>query len=132
MREAREPQTSVGRVRREKKTDCPFSIHEFVPTRGLKNCRRAVKNLLATLPSLRIFSVSPQSRSLFSASFHLNTQKYGLFCSLEAHKKPARNPPIRNAHICPCDSAGYIRTSFCALIRRRTIFKTAWAGCNAG
>ena len=37
------------------------------------------------------FSVSPQSRSLFSASFHtfcltarayLNTQKYGLFCSL--------------------------------------------------
>ena len=39
----------------------------------------------------RIFSVSPQSRSLFSASFqtfcltarpYLNTQKYGLFCSL--------------------------------------------------
>ena len=39
----------------------------------------------------RIFSVSPQSRSLFSASFQtfcltaracLNTQKYGLFCSL--------------------------------------------------
>ena len=38
-----------------------------------------------------IFSVSPQSRSLFSASFqtfcltaraYLNTQKYGLFCSL--------------------------------------------------
>ena len=37
------------------------------------------------------FSVSPQSRSLFSASFqtfcltahaYLNTQKYGLFCSL--------------------------------------------------
>ena len=39
-----------------------------------------------------IFSVSPQSRSLFSASFqtfcltaraYLNTQKYGLFCSLD-------------------------------------------------
>ena len=39
----------------------------------------------------RIFSVSLQSRSLFSASFHtlcltarayLHTQKYGLFCSL--------------------------------------------------
>ena len=39
----------------------------------------------------RIFSVSPQSRSLFSASFqtfcltaraYLNTQKYGLCCSL--------------------------------------------------
>ena len=41
--------------------------------------------------TVRIFSVSPQSRSLFSASFqtfcltaraHLNAQKYGLFCSL--------------------------------------------------
>ena len=41
--------------------------------------------------TVRIFSVSPQSRSLFSASFqtfcltartYLNTQKYGLFCSL--------------------------------------------------
>ena len=40
----------------------------------------------------RIFSVSPQSQSLVSASFqtfcltaraYLNTQKYGLFCSLE-------------------------------------------------
>ena len=40
---------------------------------------------------ISIFSVSPQSCSLFSASFHtfcltarayLNTQKYGLFCSL--------------------------------------------------
>ena len=43
----------------------------------------------------RIFSVSPQSRSLFSASFqtfcltarvYLNTQKYGLFCSLVMSK----------------------------------------------
>ena len=59
-REAREPHTPYGRVRREKKN--------------------------------RIFSVSPQSRSLFSASFqtfcltaraYLNTQKYGLFCSLD-------------------------------------------------
>ena len=42
-----------------------------------------------------IFSVSPQSRSPFSASFHtfcvtarvyLNTQKYGLFCSLVMSK----------------------------------------------
>ena len=41
-----------------------------------------------------IFSVSSQSRSLFSASFqtfclttraYLNTQKYGLFCSLLFH-----------------------------------------------
>ena len=56
-REAREPHTPVGRVRREK----------------------------------NIFSVSPQSHSPFSASFqtfcltaraYLNTQKYGLFCSL--------------------------------------------------
>ena len=40
----------------------------------------------------RIFSVSPQSLSMFSASFqtfcltarpYLNTQKYGLFCSLQ-------------------------------------------------
>ena len=40
------------------------------------------------VPAPRIFSVSPQSRSLFSASFqtfcltaraHLNTQKYGLY-----------------------------------------------------
>ena len=44
--------------------------------------------------TVRIFSVSPQSRSLFSASFqtfcltaraYLNTQKYGLFCSLLQH-----------------------------------------------
>ena len=43
----------------------------------------------------RIFSVSPQSRSLFSASFqtfrltaraYLNTQKYGVSCSL-GHKR---------------------------------------------
>ena len=55
------PHTPVRRVRREKK--------------------------------VRIFSVSPQSLSLFSASFqtfcltarpYLNTQKYGLFCSLGA------------------------------------------------
>ena len=41
-------------------------------------------------------SVSPQSRSLFSASFqtfclsaraYLNTQKYGLFCSLVKDKR---------------------------------------------
>ena len=41
--------------------------------------------------TVRIFSVSPQSRSLFSASFqtfrctarsYLNTQNYGLFCGL--------------------------------------------------
>ena len=46
-------------------------------------CRREKKK--------RIFSVSPQYRSLFSASLqafcltvcaYLNTQKYGLFCSL--------------------------------------------------
>ena len=48
-----------------------------------------------------IFSVSPQSRSLFSASFqiycltasaYLNTQKYGLFCSL--YRSGKRLPTI--------------------------------------
>ena len=48
-------------------------------------------NITYAKGTVRIFSVSPQSRSLFSASFqtfcltalaYLNTQKYGLFCSL--------------------------------------------------
>ena len=48
--------------------------------------------------TFRIFSVSPQSRSLFSASFqtfcltaraYLNTQKYGLFCSLSFQMRPS-------------------------------------------
>ena len=48
-------------------------------------------NITYAKRTVRIFSVSPQSRSLFSASFqtfcltaraYLNTQKYGLFCSL--------------------------------------------------
>ena len=48
-------------------------------------------NITYAKRTVRIFSVSPQSRSLFSASFHtfcltarayFNTQKYGLFCSL--------------------------------------------------
>ena len=60
-REAREPHTPYGHVRRQKK---------------------------------RIFSVSPQSHSPFSASFqtfcltargYLNTKKYGLFCSLRKY-----------------------------------------------
>ena len=59
MREVREPYKPLGRVGERKKK--------------------------------RIFSVSPQYRSLFSASLqafcltvcaYLNTQKYGLFCSL--------------------------------------------------
>ena len=49
------------------------------------------KRASLTNPTTREFSVSPQSRSLFSASFqtfcltaraYLNTQKYRLFCSL--------------------------------------------------
>ena len=52
--------------------------------KSLTRAKREKKN--------RIFSVSPQSRSLFSASFqtfcltaraYLNKQKYGLFCSLK-------------------------------------------------
>ena len=42
------------------------------------------------------------------------------YANREAHKKPVRKPPIRNAHICPCDSARYLN-ELCALIRRRTI-----------
>ena len=50
-----------------------------------------IRTVLQSKGTVRIFSVSPQSRSLFSASFqtfcltaraYLNTQKYGLFCSL--------------------------------------------------
>ena len=68
-RSAREPHTPVGCVRREKKN--------------------------------RIFSVSPQSRSLFTASFqtfcltaraYLNTQKYGLFCSLLRYRNRTEIP----------------------------------------
>ena len=49
-------------------------------------------NITYAKRTVRIFSVSPQSRSLFSASLptfcltaraYLNTQKYGLFCSLQ-------------------------------------------------
>ena len=49
------------------------------------------RNITYAKRTVRILSVSPQSRSLFSASFqtfyltaraYLNTQKYGLFCSL--------------------------------------------------
>ena len=31
----------------------------------------------------------------------------------EVHKKLGRNPPIRNAHICPCNSAGYKNEFLC-------------------
>ena len=59
-------------------------------TRGWE--KRVIRtNIRYAKRTVRLFSVSPQSRSLFSASFHtfcltarayLNTQKYGLFCSL--------------------------------------------------
>ena len=53
--------------------------------------------------TVRIFSVSPQSLSLFSASFqtfcltacpYLNTQKYGLFCSLGVQEKWQKKRPV--------------------------------------
>ena len=45
-----------------------------------------------------------------------------------------RNPPIRNAHICPCDSAGYQNELLCTNSQTdyiHTICDT-WAGCTAG
>ena len=51
---------------------------------------------------VRITRFSPQSRSLFSASFqtfcltaraYLNTQKYGLFCSLKLHLSSLAKSP---------------------------------------
>ena len=60
----------------------------------MKSVKRGVRVLRARssrASHAHIFSVSPQSRSLFSASFqtscltaraYLNMQKYGLFCSL--------------------------------------------------
>ena len=57
-----------------------------------KACRKSLKRAkLASLTRPYFYSVSPQSRCLFSASFqtscltaraYLNMQKYGLFCSL--------------------------------------------------
>ena len=59
-------------------------------------------NIAHAKRTVRIFSVSPHSRSLFSALFktfcltaraYLNTQKYGLFCSLRCHPTfDIRNP----------------------------------------
>ena len=59
-------------------------------------------NIAHAKRTVRIFSVSPHSRSLFSALFktfcltaraYLNTQKYGLFCSLRSHPTfDIRNP----------------------------------------
>ena len=52
--------------------------------------------------TVRIFSVSPQSCSLFSASFqtfcwtaraYLNTQKYGLFCSRRGSSLTSKEKP---------------------------------------
>ena len=57
----------------------------------IKNSKEIGKSWRKSLTRANRASVSPQSCSLFSASFHtfrltarayLNTQKYGLFCSL--------------------------------------------------
>ena len=67
-------------------------------SKSVKNSvKRGVRVLRARSASLtRVFSVSPRSRSLFSALFetfcltaraYLNRQKYGLFCSLSELKR---------------------------------------------
>ena len=44
----------IGKVWGErKKTTVCFPYNKFVPTRGVQNCRRAVKNLITTPPSKR-------------------------------------------------------------------------------
>ena len=67
-----------------------FSQWENFPWLGKRRIRT---NITYAKRTVRIFSVSPQSHSLFSASFqtfrltaraYLNTQKYGLFCSLRS------------------------------------------------
>ena len=69
------------------------SVKRGVRVLSARKKRREKKN--------RIFSVSPQSRSLFSASFqtfcltaraYLNTQKYGLFCSLLRYRNRTEIP----------------------------------------
>ena len=80
--------------------DCK-TVSFFFSKSVKKSVKRGVRVLRARssrASHAHIFSVSPQSRSLFSASFqtfcltvraYLNTQKYGLFCSLvEIHLQP--------------------------------------------
>jgi len=75
------------------KQDNPGSLLVDCKTVGffLKIRKEIGKARRKSLPRAKRASVSPQSRSLFSASFqtfyltaraYLNTQKYGLFCSL--------------------------------------------------
>ena len=86
----------VKRIKRETQlVDCKtvgffLKISKEIGKAWRKNLTRA-KRASLTRPSGERKSVSPQSRSLFSASFqtfcltaraYLNTQKYGLFCSL--------------------------------------------------
>ena len=55
VRVAREPHTLEGRVRRErKKTTVCFPYNEFVPNQRVQKCRRAVKNLFTTPPSMTL------------------------------------------------------------------------------
>ena len=73
-----------------KKNSCGSKIP--LPPHNLSNGPSLIRtNIAYAKRTVRIFSVSPQSRSLFSALFetfcltaraYLNTQKYGLFCSL--------------------------------------------------
>ena len=91
----------VKRIKRETQlVDCKtvgffLKISKEIGKAWRKNLTRA-KRASLTRPSGERKSVSPQSRSLFSASFqtfcltaraYLNTQKYGLFCSLRSWQR---------------------------------------------
>ena len=67
-------------------------------------------------------SVAKQPQSLWFSPKCLDRNSYMcvvflamniIMANREALKKPVRSPPIRNAHICPRDSAGYYNELLC-------------------
>ena len=85
--------------------DCKTVVSKSVKKSGKRGASHARKVCEAREKN-PIFSVSPQSRSLFLASFqtfcltacaYLNTQKFGLFCSLRACGLPMNPNSLKNS-----------------------------------
>ena len=51
------------------------------------------------------------SRRLQTTNCEIRRRKN--YADREVHEKPVRKPPIRKAHICPCDTAGYLNELLC-------------------
>ena len=66
--------------------------------------------------------------------WHLTAPNHHKHITIEPIMRCVRNPPIKNAHIYPCNYAGYQNELWCT--HSQTVYtnglNNVWVGCNAG